>query len=141
MIIPLCGWEALGEVPSESSFSRYFDDFAEDGTALLAFNAFVAKVSEGRVAMNASFDSTKVEARERAATSGEKAAEATFAAPPEASKLQNSRNPARGGAVRRHRRPWGRRPGRVSTSFATSSVCVGYLFYTKKDHKVTKIGF
>jgi hypothetical protein len=45
-----------------------------DGTALLAFNAFVAKVSEGRVAMNASFDSTKVEARERAATSGEKAA-------------------------------------------------------------------
>ena len=36
--------------------------------------AFVAKVSEGRVAMNASFDSTKVEARERAATSGEKAA-------------------------------------------------------------------
>ncbi len=31
--IPLCGWEALGEVPSESSFSRYFDDFAEDGTA------------------------------------------------------------------------------------------------------------
>ena len=70
----LCGWEALGEVPSESSFSLYFDDFAEDGTALLAFNAFVAKVSEGRVAMNASFDSTKVEARERAATSGEKAA-------------------------------------------------------------------
>ena len=36
--------------------------------------AFVAKVSEGRVAMNASFDSTKVAARERAATSGEKAA-------------------------------------------------------------------
>ena len=49
-------------------------------------------------------------------------AEATFDAPPEASKLQNARNPARGGAVRRHRRPWGRRPGRVSTSFATSSV-------------------
>ena len=44
-------------------FSRYFGDFAEDGTALSAFHSFVAKVSEGRVVLDASFDSTKVEAR------------------------------------------------------------------------------
>jgi len=27
----LCGWETLGEVPSEATFSRAFDAFAYDG--------------------------------------------------------------------------------------------------------------
>ena len=27
----LCGWETLGQVPSEATFSRAFDAFARDG--------------------------------------------------------------------------------------------------------------
>lgn len=76
----LCGWESLGDVPSESTVSRAFDDFATDEIAQGLFRGFVAKVTDGRIVLHRSIDSTEIDVRERAATQDEKAEAAKAAA-------------------------------------------------------------
>ncbi len=76
----LCGWESQSDIPSDSTMSRAFGDFAADGTASSLFAAFVKKVTKGRLVIHRSIDSTEIDARERAATRGEKSAAAELAA-------------------------------------------------------------
>ena len=64
----LCGWETMGDIPSESTVSRAFDDFAIDEIAQGLFRDFVSKVTAGRIVLHRSIDSTEIDAREKAAT-------------------------------------------------------------------------
>lgn len=62
----LCGWESLGEVPSEATFSRAFDAFARDGRPQQIHEATI-KVHYGeKIAGHISRDATAIHAREKA---------------------------------------------------------------------------
>lgn len=63
----LCGWETLGEVPSESTFSRAFDAFAGDGLPQRIHEAMVKRRCGEKLAGHVSRDSTAIHAREKAA--------------------------------------------------------------------------
>lgn len=76
----LCGWESLSGVPSESTVSRAFADFARDRVIAPVFTGFVKSVTAGRVILHRSMDSTEIDARERAAAGEEKEAAAALAA-------------------------------------------------------------
>ena len=64
----LCGWENQCEIPSESTASRAFKDFANDKVAQDLFSDFVTKVVGDRIVIHRSIDSTEINAREKAAT-------------------------------------------------------------------------
>ena len=76
----LCGWESQSDIPSESTISRTFGDFAVDEIASSLFKDFVKKVARGRIVIHRSIDSTEIDVRESAATRDEKAASAELAA-------------------------------------------------------------
>ena len=76
----LCGWESQSSIPSESTISRTFGDFALDEIASSLFKDFVKKVAKGRIVIHRSIDSTEIDARESAATKDEKTAAAELAA-------------------------------------------------------------
>ena len=76
----LCGWEAQSDIPSESTVSRAFADFALDKTADDLLARFSGKIFEGRIVLHRSIDSTEIDARERSATKDEKAEAARDAA-------------------------------------------------------------
>jgi len=76
----LCGWETMGDIPTESTVSRAFDDFAIDEIAQALFKDFVSKVTAGRIVLQRSIDSTEIDVRERSATKEEKSQAATDAA-------------------------------------------------------------
>ena len=63
----LCGWESQKDIPSESTISRAFRDFATDEIAQQIFDDFVSKVTDGRIVPHRSIDSTEIDAREKAA--------------------------------------------------------------------------
>jgi hypothetical protein len=63
----LCGWESVGEIPSESTFSRAFGDFAEGKLPEKVHEAIVKAHGGRKLAGHISRDSTAVEAREKAA--------------------------------------------------------------------------
>ena len=62
----LCGWESLGEVPSEATFSRAFDVFARDGRPQQIHEALIKTHYGGKLAGHVSRDATAIHARERA---------------------------------------------------------------------------
>lgn len=76
----LCGWESQSMIPSESTISRTFEDFAVDEIASALFTDFVRKVTKGRIVLHRSIDSTEIDVRERSATRDEKDAAAKDAA-------------------------------------------------------------
>ena len=76
----LCGWETRGDIPSESTVSRAFAEFALDRTADDLLARFVGRIFEGRIVIHRSIDSTETDARERPATGDEKAEAAKDAA-------------------------------------------------------------
>ena len=61
----LCGWESLGEIPNESTFSRAFAMFAEDGIASIALSACTTKALGNNGVFHVSYDSTAIDAREQ----------------------------------------------------------------------------
>ena len=63
----LCGWEFACRVPSESSFSRVFDEFAAGGLGDLVHAAMVREHCGEKLAGHISRDATAVPAREKAA--------------------------------------------------------------------------
>jgi hypothetical protein len=63
----LCGWETLGQVPSEATFSRAFAAFAQDGLPQHIHEAMIAKRYGDKIAGHVSRDATAIHARERAA--------------------------------------------------------------------------
>ena len=62
----LCGWEALGEVPSESTFSRAFEQFARDNRPQAIHEALIKTHYGEKIAGHISRDATAIHAREKA---------------------------------------------------------------------------
>jgi hypothetical protein len=62
----LCGWETLGEVPSEATFSRAFDAFARDGRPQQIHKATIKAHYGEKIAGHVSRDATAIHAREKA---------------------------------------------------------------------------
>ena len=61
----LCGWEYPGQVPSESTFSRAFSEFAGTGMTDRVHRALVSHYLSDEVIWHVSRDSTAIEAREK----------------------------------------------------------------------------
>ncbi|MCY4153232.1 MAG: transposase [Aestuariivita sp.] len=61
----LCGWERVGDIPSESTFSRAFAWFAETALPERMHAALIASAFEESVVGHISRDSTAIEAREK----------------------------------------------------------------------------
>jgi hypothetical protein len=62
----LCGWESLGEVPSEATFSRAFDAFARDGRPQQIHEVLIKTHCGDKLAGHVSRDATAIHAREKA---------------------------------------------------------------------------
>jgi hypothetical protein len=63
----LCGWETLGAVPSEATFSRAFAAFAQDALPQRIQEAMIKAHYGDKMAGHVSRDATAIHARERAA--------------------------------------------------------------------------
>ena len=63
----LCGWELVSAIPSESTFSRSFAEFAENSLPARAHEALIQTYQSDRLVGHISRDATDIEARERPA--------------------------------------------------------------------------
>ena len=61
----ICGWEQQGEIPSESTFSRAFAEFAESQLPALVHQVLVKDKLSGEIIGHISRDATEIEAREK----------------------------------------------------------------------------
>jgi hypothetical protein len=61
----LCGWEARTQIPSESTFSRAFADFANTQLPQRVHEALIKKTLGDEIISHNSRDSTAIEAREK----------------------------------------------------------------------------
>ena len=73
----LCGWETRGQIPSESTFSRAFAEFAASALPARVHEALIKTTHAERLVGHIARDSTAIEARERPV----KAAKSVPAAP------------------------------------------------------------
>lgn len=62
----ICGWASRSSIPSTSTFSRAFSEFAESGLANRAHEEFVAKYHAERLIGHISRDATEIDGREKA---------------------------------------------------------------------------
>ena len=65
----LCGWQRAGAVPSASTFSRAFAEFAASALPSRMHEALIQSTHADRLAGHISRDSTAIEAREKPVTS------------------------------------------------------------------------
>jgi hypothetical protein len=63
----LCGWERVGAIPSEATFSRAFAEFAASALPSRVHGALIAQTHKDRLVGHISRDSTAIGARERPA--------------------------------------------------------------------------
>ena len=63
----ICGWERKSDIPSESTFSRSFDEFSSMGLAERAHEALIKEYESERLVGHISRDATDISAREKAA--------------------------------------------------------------------------
>lgn len=61
----ICGWERISEMPSESTFSRAFAEFAESALPARVHETLIKKALENEIVQHKSSDSTAIDARER----------------------------------------------------------------------------
>jgi hypothetical protein len=61
----LCGWQRASEVPSESTFSRAFAEFAASALPSRVHEALIKKTHKDRIVGHISRDATAIEAREK----------------------------------------------------------------------------
>jgi hypothetical protein len=61
----LCGWSRPSEVPSESTFSRAFAEFAESELPWRVHEALIKQIHAGRLVGHIARDSTAIEGREK----------------------------------------------------------------------------
>ena len=61
----LCGWSRLGQVPSEATFSRAFNNFAESALPSRLREALIEKTMQGHLVGHVSRDSTAIKGREK----------------------------------------------------------------------------
>lgn len=86
-LLRICGWERRTDVPSESTFSRAFAEFAQDGAAERLHEALVTRRLGDRIVGHVSRDATEIEARERPAKKEKEDSDA----PPPAPKRRRGR--------------------------------------------------
>jgi len=67
----LCGWESRSAVPSESTFSRAFAEFAESSLPARVHEALIETTHKDRLVGHISRDATAIEAREKPAKTPE----------------------------------------------------------------------
>lgn len=67
----ICGWEISSQLPSESTFSRAFDDFASTDLPGRVHAALIDKTMKEEIILHNSRDSTAIEAREKPKTQTE----------------------------------------------------------------------
>jgi len=72
----ICGWDRVSAIPSESTFSRAFDEFSETELPNRVHAALIDKYESERVVGHISRDSTDVQGREKAAPKPKKNSEA-----------------------------------------------------------------
>lgn len=100
----ICGWERKDEIPSESTFSRAFSEFAKSELPQHVHEALIQKYYSDRLVGHISRDSTAIEAREKVcAEAKEKAKEkrALEKARKEGSQPKAKRGRPKRGEVRR----------------------------------------
>lgn len=68
----ICGWE--GNLPSESTFSRAFAEFAHEGLPAKVHEALIVETHEDRLVGHVSRDASAIEAREKAQAKAKPAA-------------------------------------------------------------------
>ena len=78
----ICGWERRAEIPSEPTFSRAFQEFADEGSIDRIHEALVERSFEGRIVGVVARDATEIEAREKPAAKSDQSSPS--AAPPSA---------------------------------------------------------
>jgi transposase len=61
----ICGWEKISSIPSESTFSRSFAEFAQSELAQRVHESLIEKYQSDRLVGHISRDSTAIEAREK----------------------------------------------------------------------------
>jgi Transposase DDE domain/Transposase domain (DUF772) len=61
----ICGWERVTQIPSESTFSRAFAEFAKSGLPERVHEALVRRTYTDRLVGHISRDATAIEAREK----------------------------------------------------------------------------
>jgi len=61
----ICGWEKIRQIPHESSFSRAFAEFAQNGIARIVHESLVKEHLKDRLVGHISRDSTAIKAREK----------------------------------------------------------------------------
>ena len=63
----ICGWERVHQIPSEATFSRAFDEFAQSGLPQQVHEALIEKLYPGTdtIVLHISRDSTAIEGREK----------------------------------------------------------------------------
>ncbi len=62
----ICGWESRSQIPSESTFSRAFGEFANTALPERVHESFIKKTLGNEIISHNSRDSTAIEAREKA---------------------------------------------------------------------------
>lgn len=62
----ICGWERVSDIPSESTFSRSFDEFSKNGLPARAHESLLSEYESDRLVGHISRDSTDIDAREKA---------------------------------------------------------------------------
>ena len=67
----ICGWEQVNQLPSESTFSRAFAEFADTSIAKRAHDELIRKTLGNVIVQHKSTDSTAIEAREKPQTKKE----------------------------------------------------------------------
>ncbi len=61
----ICGWEKASQIPHESSFSRAFSEFADNGLGQKLHEAIIKENLGERLTCHISLDSTAIKAREK----------------------------------------------------------------------------
>jgi len=69
----ICGWTSLAEVPSESTFSRAFGEFAQTALPAKVHEALIKATHADRLVGHVLRDATAIEAREKPAKKAKKA--------------------------------------------------------------------
>lgn len=64
-LLNLCGWNSSQQLPSESTFSRAFEEFAASELPQRLHAAVIEKTQQGRIIGHIARDSTAIEAREK----------------------------------------------------------------------------
>ena len=71
-LVRICGWERGKDIPSESTFSRAFADFAQTQLPQRVHDALIEKSLSNELVGHISRDSTGIEGREKAKKKSEK---------------------------------------------------------------------